>query len=84
MKLISKVAISAVTALAFTATAASAEVVCNGEGECWHVRSHVEYKPEFGVRVHEDNWKWRESEHYKWREHEGHGYWRNGIWIDIH
>lgn len=84
MKLITKLAIGAASALALTATAASAEVVCNGEGECWHVKQHAEYKPEFGVRVHPDSWKWGESDHYKWREHEGRGYWRNGIWIDIH
>jgi hypothetical protein len=84
MKIVTKLAFAAAGALALSATAASAEIVCNGEGECWHVREHVEYKPEFGVRVHPDNWKWRESEHYKWREHAGRGYWRNGIWIDIH
>lgn len=83
MNLITKLAIGAAGSLALTATAASAEIVCNGEGECWHVKEHVEYKPEFGVRVHPDDWKWKETEHYKFREHEGRGYWRNGIWIDI-
>jgi len=84
MTLLTKLALVDSIAFALTATAASAEIVCNGEGECWHAREHVEYKPEFGVRVHPDDWKWKESEHYKWREHEGRGYRRNGIWIDIH
>lgn len=84
MKFLTKLALVGSAAFALTATAASAEIVCNGEGECWHARQHAEYKPEFGVRVHADDWKWKESEHYKWREHEGRGYWRNGIWIDIH
>ena len=30
-------------------SSASAEIVCDGEGECWHAREHAEYKPEFGV-----------------------------------
>ncbi len=84
MTFLTKLALVGSVAFALTATAASAEIVCNGEGECWHAREHAEYKPEFGVRVHPDDWKWKESEHYKWREHEGRGYWRNGIWIDIH
>jgi hypothetical protein len=84
MKLLNKIALAGASALALTATTASADIACNGEGECWHVRDRVEYKPEFGVTVHRDDWKWKEHEHYKWREHEGRGYWRNGIWIDIH
>ena len=84
MKLFTKLALVGVSALALTATAAPAEIVCNREGECWHAREHAEYKPEFGVRVHPDDWKWKENEHNKWREHEGRGYWHNGIWIDIH
>jgi len=73
-------ALSAAT-LALTTTAASARVVCNQWGECWHVRNNYVYKPEFGLVVHEDGWKWRGGEKYRWREHEGRGYWRNGVWI---
>jgi len=71
----------AVTALAVTATSASAAIVCNRDGECWHVRNHYNYRPEFGLVVHEDNWRWTAADHYRWREHRGRGYWRNGIWI---
>jgi len=71
------------SALTFMTTAASAEIVCNAEGECWHVHHHYEYKPEFGLTVHEDNWHWGADEHYRWREHHGRGYWHNGVWIEF-
>jgi hypothetical protein len=67
--------------LIMTATAARAEVACNREGECWHAREHAEYRPEWGVNVHADDWKWGAADKYRWREHEGRGYWRNGIWV---
>ena len=63
------------------AQAASAAVACNAEGFCWHVRGSYAYRPEFGVVVHPDNWRWGANEHYRWREHAGRGYWRNGAWI---
>ena len=83
MNLLSKGALVAAGLLTPTATTASAEIVCNGEGDCWHVKVRHEYRPEFGVRVYPDNWRWRDEEakNYRWREHEGRGYWRNGIWI---
>ena len=68
-----------------TASAASAEIVCNDEGDCWHVKTRHEYKPEFKVRIYDDKWKWEEAEgkKYRWREHEGddRGYWNKGIWL---
>jgi hypothetical protein len=67
--------------LAVTGTAASARVVCNAEGECWHVRNGYHYQPTFGLTVHEDGWRWGNGDHYRWREHRGRGYWRNGVWI---
>jgi hypothetical protein len=60
---------------------ASASVVCNGEGQCWHVRRAYAYAPAYGVVVHPDNWRWGAGEHYAWREHPGRGYWRGGVWI---
>jgi len=68
-------------ALAVTATNASAAVVCNGARECWHAPNDYVYKPEFGVVVHPDAWKWGADEHFTWREHEGRGYWRDGVWV---
>ena len=64
-----------------TSTAASAYIVCNREGECWHVKHRYAYHPEFGLVIHPDGWRWRRHEHFVWREHDGRGYWRNGVWI---
>ena len=74
-------ALLGVSGVAVTTTSASAAIVCNQENECWHVRDKYEYKPEFGVTVHENNWKWGAGDKYRWREHTGRGYWRNGVWI---
>jgi hypothetical protein len=60
------------------ATAASARIVCNEEGDCWHVHANYKYQPSFGLSIHPDNWKWKEGEHHAWREHEGKGYWKGG------
>jgi hypothetical protein len=83
MKFITKSVMAAAIVLALTATTASAEIVCNDEGDCWHVRERHVYRPEFGVKVYPDDWRWGEADarRYRWREHEGRGYWRNGIWI---
>ena len=63
-------------ALALAATSASAEIACNDEGECWHIKGKADfYKPEHGVHIYPDNWKWG--------EHEGRGYWKRGVWIEI-
>jgi hypothetical protein len=77
-------ALGAITAaFAFTATSAMADIACNAEGDCWHVREHVEYKPDLKIVVHPDAWKWGEHEHYRFKEHDGRGYWRGGTWVDI-
>jgi hypothetical protein len=84
MKLASKlaaVALLGTASLGLGATAASAEIVCNGEGACWHVRDHYVYQPEWGVVVHPDTWTWGANEHYAWHEHAGRGYWRGGAWV---
>jgi hypothetical protein len=84
MKRASKIAAAAVvglSALTMTASAASAAVVCNPEGFCWHVRGHYAYRPEYGVTVHPNNWRWGRADHYRWREHSGRGYWRQGAWV---
>ncbi|MBS0252890.1 MAG: hypothetical protein JSR78_17675 [Proteobacteria bacterium] len=85
MKAISTAAFLGASMLAFAATSASAEVVCNSDGDCWHVKERRVYEPGLHLRVYPNDWKWKDHdhEHYRWREHEGHGYWRNGIWIDL-
>ena len=85
MRSLTKAFLVCASALALTATTAAADVVCNDEGECWHVKTRHEYSPEFKLHVHPDDWKWEEKEHYKWREHEGdkRGYWKSGVWIEF-
>jgi hypothetical protein len=83
MSAFAKSLLAGACALALTGTAATAAVVCNEEGECWHVRGKAEYGPELRLRVYPDNWNWSRSEHYRWREHTGRGYWRGGNWIEI-
>lgn len=84
MKSVIAAAFGAVSVLALTAGAASAEIVCNREGDCWHVRERFAYHPDWGLTVHPDSWRWAQHERYRWREHEGRGYWRNGVWVEIH
>ncbi len=84
MKTTSKIAAAALlgmTILGVSSGVASAAIACNGEGACWHVRRNYAYRPEFGVVVHPDNWRWGRHEHYRWREHPGRGYWARGVWV---
>jgi hypothetical protein len=75
-------AIAGTAAMFALAAPASAYVACNGRGDCWHVSERYNYHPGWGVRIHDDNWRWRARDHYRWREHAGRGYWgRNGVWI---
>ena len=83
MHAVTKTLVIATGALALAATGASASVVCNDEGDCWHSKGNVEYKPELKLHVHPDNWKFADKDNYKWREHEGRGYWKGGVWISL-
>ena len=83
MKILTAISFAALTgasAVALMSTSASAAIVCNMEGDCWHTQAVYVYQPTFGLVVHEDNWKWKEGEKHAWREHEGRGYWRGGSW----
>jgi hypothetical protein len=62
---------------------ASARIICNADGDCWHVHEDYTYRPDWGLSVHPDNWKWKEGEHYTWREHKGRGYWKGGNWEEF-
>jgi hypothetical protein len=68
------------SALGFSSLAASARVVCNADGDCWHIHEDYAYPPAAGVIIHPDDWRWKESEHNVWREHPGRGYWKGGEW----
>lgn len=68
------------------AGAARADVVCNQDGDCWKVKERRTYGPELRLSIHPDNWRWEEKENhrYRWRDAgRGHGYWRDGVWIEI-
>ena len=74
-------ALAGAAALAATAAPASAYVACNRFGDCWHVRDRYDYRPAFGITIHDDRWRWH-GHRYHWREHDGRGYWnRSGVWV---
>jgi hypothetical protein len=86
MNALGKIAFTALfgaSALTLASTAASARIVCNAEGDCWHSKVDYNYRPEFGVTIHPDNWKWQEGERHAWREHDGRGYWQGGSWKEF-
>ena len=75
-------------ALTVTATPASARVVCNTDGDCWHVDQNQNYRyPHgFAVQAHPDEWyfhqKWDSDKSRHWRDyHEDRGYYRGGNWV---
>jgi hypothetical protein len=68
--------------LAMTAGTASAAVVCNSEGDCWRVKGRPHYEPGLRLGIYGDDY--RLGERHRWREPgHGHGYWRNGAWVEI-
>jgi len=68
-------------ALTLSVASASAAIVCNGAGACWHAKTHYEYPPTAGIVVHPDTWQWGPHDHYRWEEHAGRGYWHEGHWV---
>jgi hypothetical protein len=86
MKAVRTMALAAVlgaSTLALIASQASARIVCNDDGDCWHSTDTYDYPSGAGVVIHPDDWKWKEGEKHVWREHEGRGYWHGGVWVDI-
>jgi len=76
---------AAISLAALTAMAApaSAYVVCNREGDCWRTHERYDYRPAWGLRIYDDNWRWgdRDRARYRWRDYH-RGYWgRGGVWI---
>ena len=85
MNALAKTVLACAAALALSATASSAAVVCNDEGDCWRVKERRDYEPGLKLRVYDDDWKWKDGEKYRWRDTgDGHGYYRGGVWIGIH
>jgi len=79
-------ALVSVGALALSASSASAYVVCNNMGDCWHTDHRYHYGSDIGIEYHPDDWyfhrNWDADHDHHWREyHDGRGYWRNGVWV---
>ena len=92
---LSKTAVSAAAITMFIATgalvatsgAASARMVCNSTGDCWHTDSNYAY-PRTGYTNHNDDWyfhqHWNGDNRTHYRDpHEGRGYYKSGIWITL-
>ena len=69
--------------LALSSLTASARIVCNDDGDCWHVERDYVYPPSVRLSIHPDNWHWKDGEHYAWKEHSGRGYWCGGKWREF-
>ena len=77
----------AVGAIAITSIPASAYVACNHEGDCWHTDARV-HAPGARFDYHPDDWyfhrHWDNDREHHWRDsHEGHGYYKGGVWITL-
>lgn len=75
--------------LVTTTAPASAHIVCNKWGDCWYTHTRYTYPSEVGVTFYDDPWyfrqRWEPSGKYRWRGeyHESHGYYRDGVWIEL-
>jgi len=86
--LLSATALAAMLAaggVAVTATPASATIVCNRDGDCWHVDRGYRYRRDLRFERHPDDWyfhrHWDQDRERHWREyHEGRGYYDHGVW----
>jgi hypothetical protein len=74
--------------LALALGPASARIVCNREGDCWHSDdSHARYSNDVHAQYHPDDWyfhqHWDTDRQHHYRDyHEGRGYYRNGEWVN--
>jgi hypothetical protein len=73
-------------ALAITSAPASARVVCNASGDCWHTDNRVNYGPKVRLQTYPDSWyfhqKWADDKQRHWRDHhDGRGYYDQGVWV---
>ena len=68
------------------AAPASAYVVCNPAGDCWHTDGNYRYPPAVGVQIHPDDWyfhqHWDDTHHYR-DYHDGRGYYKGGVWVTL-
>jgi len=75
----------ALIAMAVMATDASAYIICNQEGDCWHGHRR-ENVPGQTFEYHSDDWYFHQQwgTYRRFREyHDGRGYWHNGVWVEL-
>ena len=72
--------------LAVSSVAANAYVACNHEGDCWHTDSRVR-APGIRFDYHPDHWyfhqRWDGGDRHYRDYHEGRGYYKGGVWINL-
>lgn len=79
-------AFAAILAAAATmSTAASADTVCNRDGDCWQTsQRYTNYPSTLGVTFYNARWasSHRHDRKYHWRENQkdDHGYYDHGEW----
>jgi hypothetical protein len=79
MKYVGSAALAVLGMLALT-TSASAAVVCNDEGDCWKTAERLDYPPNAGITIFDDDYAIGPK--YRMREAgKGRGYWRGGVWV---
>ena len=72
-------------ALVATTQTASAYLVCNRDGDCWHSETRTRV-PGVTFTYHPDDWyfhqRWDADRDRHYRDyHEGRGYYRGGVWV---
>jgi len=75
----------ALIAMVVMAGSASAYIVCNQEGDCWHSHRR-ESVPGQSFEYHSDDWYFHQQwgTYRRFRDYrEGRGYWHNGVWIEL-
>lgn len=75
-------------ALMATAAPAAARIVCNNEGDCWHTDARPAPVPGIRFSLHPDDWyfhqHWDNDRDHHYRDyHEGRGYYKGGVWIQL-
>ena len=73
-------ALSGFGLLGLSSLNASAAIVCNDAGDCWHAHETYTYPPTARVEIHPDNWHWDKGQHFVFKEHPGRGYWKGKDW----
>ncbi len=85
LKTSARAAIVAAGATVALSSVASAEIVCNRDGDCWHTaQRYSEYPTALGIQFYSDEWRdsHRTDARYHWRDDQkdDHGYYQSGEW----